>query len=124
MKGIDIRITENDIEALGRKENAVKLSDEQGGYAVLVNAYHELHCIVRLQQFFSASFFTKIQLLTTFQKLLRQNMYPDYFYKEGDNDAGASFREHHVGKSSRLLFAYLQPRNESEYAQFLLQIIA
>ncbi len=44
--GIDIRVTEEDIEKLGRKENAVKLSDEKGGYAVLVNVYHELHCIV------------------------------------------------------------------------------
>lgn len=92
---------------------------------MLFSSMRTTNCIVLcVFNNFSASFFTKIQLLTTFQKLLRQNMYPDYFYKEGDNDAGASFREHHVGKSSRLLFAYLQPRNESEYAQFLLQIIA
>ncbi|KAH8750907.1 hypothetical protein BGZ57DRAFT_119934 [Hyaloscypha finlandica] len=73
LQGIDVRVTGEDLERLGRKENAVGLEDERGGYVVLVNAYHELHCI----------------------KLIRQTLYADHFYPN-ETEADAAERLHHI----------------------------
>jgi hypothetical protein len=41
----NVRLSQADFDALGREEG-VALPD--GGYAGVLNVYHELHCIVRL----------------------------------------------------------------------------
>ncbi|KAK2591109.1 hypothetical protein QQS21_011197 [Conoideocrella luteorostrata] len=58
LQGFDVRISKDDFKNLGRLENAVEVNDETGGYAALINVYHELHCL----------------------KLVRWSLYPDYFY--------------------------------------------
>ncbi|KAK5994227.1 Transacylase cctO-like protein [Cladobotryum mycophilum] len=73
LQGIDVRITKDDLIKMGRLENAVELNDENGGYVVLVNAYHELHCL----------------------KLIRQNLYLDHFYPN-ETEADAKERLHHI----------------------------
>lgn len=100
------------MKKLGRLDNAVEVSDEQGGYVALLNVFHELHCLVSRRTFNillatcrNEKSSVRTLLIDTItlnqqQKLIRWSLYPDYFYPNS-SEADALERERHRGKLAK-----------------------